>query len=183
MKAVEAYCDRHRVPSRAYVLRTVGVGAGFAWDGGIALVDPLAVDLALFAEVLDGPRLAVLHAADQDLEVLERACGTVPARLFDTQLAAGFIGFSTPSFGSLTERVLGVRLEKGDQLTDWTRRPLTDAQRRYAAGDVAYLLALYEEISRQLGTERANRVGRAREPGDARSRPLGGRPRRRLGGG
>ncbi len=94
-----------------------------AWPGGIALVDPLAVDVAPLAEVLAGPGLAVLHAADQDLEVLERACGRVPSRLFDTQLAAGFIGFSSPSLSSLVERVLGRRLEKGDQLTDWTRRP------------------------------------------------------------
>ncbi|HUY30598.1 MAG TPA: HRDC domain-containing protein [Acidimicrobiales bacterium] len=121
-----------------------------AWPRGIALVDPLAVDVAPFAEVLSGPGLAVLHAADQDLEVLERACGCVPTRLFDTQLAAGFLGMSTPSLSSLVERMLGTRLEKGDQLTDWTRRPLTEAQRRYAAGDVVHLLELRELISARL---------------------------------
>ncbi len=121
-----------------------------SWEGGIALVDPLAVDVAPLRHVLEGPGLGVLHAADQDLEVLERACGAVPSRLFDTQLAAGFIGFSSPSLTALVERVLGHRLHKGDQLADWTRRPLSSAQRDYAAGDVAYLIPLWDELSDRL---------------------------------
>jgi len=68
-----------------------------AWGGGMAVVDPLAVDIAPLARVLRGPAVAVLHAASQDLEVLELACGTVPERLVDTQIAAGFVGRSTPS--------------------------------------------------------------------------------------
>jgi ribonuclease D len=121
-----------------------------SWAAGVTLVDPLAVDLMPFAAILNGPGLAILHAADQDLEVLETACGTVPARMFDTQVAAGFLGFSTPSLVTLAERVLGVRLSKGDRLTDWTMRPLTAAQRAYAASDVAHLLALHDALSRQL---------------------------------
>ena len=72
-----------------------------AWPGGTALVDPLALDITELARLLDGPGLAVLHAAQQDLDVLTHACGTVPARLFDTQLAAGFLGYSTPSLSTL----------------------------------------------------------------------------------
>lgn len=121
-----------------------------SWSDGIALVDPLAVDIAPFAEILAGDGLAILHAADQDLEVLERACGCVPTQLFETQIAAGFLGFSSASLLSLVERILGRKLEKGDQLTDWTRRPLTDTQLRYAAYDVAHLLDLHEEISKRL---------------------------------
>jgi ribonuclease D len=121
-----------------------------AWEGGIALVDPLAIDISPFASVLEGPGLAVLHAAEQDLEVLERACGTVPSRLFDTQVAAGFLGQVSPSLVKLVERILGVRLLKGDQLTDWTRRPLSAGQLAYAAGDVAHLLALRESIGARL---------------------------------
>src|SRR5690606_26609872 len=60
---------------------------------GVALVDALAVDLHPLAEVLEGPGLAVMHAARQDMEVLDRACGTVPSRLVDTQIAAGFLGY------------------------------------------------------------------------------------------
>ncbi len=125
------------------------------WPGKIALVDPLAVDIAPFAKILGGPALAVVHACDQDLEVLQQACGVLPQRIFDTQLAAGFLGLSAPSLGTLAERLLALHLEKGDQLTDWTRRPLAEAQLAYAAGDVAYLLELYEVI-----TERLNRRGR-----------------------
>jgi ribonuclease D len=113
-----------------------------AWPGGVALVDPLAVDLAPFAEVLSGPGTAIMHAANQDLEVLQRACGAVPSKLFDTQLAAGFVGFSTPSLSLLADRVLGVHLPKASRLTDWLQRPLGDAQQTYAAADVLHLAAL-----------------------------------------
>ena len=72
--------------------------------------------------------------------------------MFDTQLAAGFVGFSTPSLSTLAERIMGVKLSKGDRLTDWTQRPLTDAQKSYAASDVIYLLAMRAEIEEQLTT-------------------------------
>jgi ribonuclease D len=121
-----------------------------AWSGGLALIDPLAVDVAPLARVLDGPGVAVLHAADQDLEVLEQACGTIPAQMFDTQVAAGFLGMSTPSLATLLERVLGIRVPKGHRLTDWLARPLDDHQLAYAAGDVEYLLAAYEKELAEL---------------------------------
>lgn len=122
----------------------------FAWADRVALVDPLAVDVRPLREVFESPGTAVVHAADQDLEVIERACGAVPSRLFDTQLCAGFIGFSTPSLVHLVERLLGIRLQKGDQLADWTRRPLPAAQLRYAAGDVVHLLRLRDVITERL---------------------------------
>lgn len=121
-----------------------------AWPGGCALVDPLSVDLAPFAKVLEGPGTAVLHASTQDLEVLLRACGTVPGTLFDTQLAAGFLGFSTPSLSSLVERVLDVHLPKASRLTDWLRRPLSEDQLSYAAADVTHLLELTDVLRREL---------------------------------
>lgn len=121
-----------------------------AVPGRVVLVDPLAVDLAPLAALLRGPGLAVAHAADQDLEVLERACGTIPARLFDTQLAAGFLGYSTPSLATLVERLLGLRLGKGDRISDWTERPLSDAQIAYAAADVAHLLAIHQILVERL---------------------------------
>ena len=121
-----------------------------AWPTGLVLIDPIAVDLAPFRRVLESDVIAVFHAADQDLEVLEYACGTVPRRLFDTQLAAGFVGFSTPSLSTLAERIMRVKLSKGDRLTDWTQRPLTTAQKSYAASDVIYLLAMRAEIEAQL---------------------------------
>jgi ribonuclease D len=117
----------------------------------VALVDPLAVDPEPLGSVLAGPSIMVAHAATQDLEVLARACGVLPTTLFDTQVAAGFLGYGSASLASLAERFLGVRLTKGDRLTDWSRRPLTPSQISYAASDVAYLLALADEISGQLG--------------------------------
>ncbi len=143
-----------------------------AWPGGIALVDPLGVDVAPFAATLGAGAIVVAHAAEQDLEVLDRACGQGPARLFDTQLAAGFLGMSTPSLASLAERELGVRLPKADRLTDWSRRPLSAGQRQYAAADVAHLLELRERICRQLG-ERGRTAWAEEECARMLARPRG----------
>jgi ribonuclease D len=121
-----------------------------AWSGGCAVVDPLSVDVAPLRAVLEGPGTAVLHAAGQDLEVLLRACGTVPSSLFDTQVAAGFLGFSTPSLATLLDRVLGLPLPKGDRLTDWLRRPLTTGQLDYAVADVAWLLPVTDALVAEL---------------------------------
>ncbi len=121
-----------------------------AWNDSLVLVDPLAVDLRPLATVLDGPGLCILHAGTQDLEVLELSCGTVPSRLFDTQIAAGFLGVSTGSLVSLLERFLSTSIPKGDRLTDWLRRPLTDDQLTYAAGDVLHLLELTDVITAEL---------------------------------
>src|SRR5579862_3301314 len=121
-----------------------------AWEGGVALVDPMAVDIAALGPCFQSSPLVVAHAAGQDLEVLDRACGAQPLHLFDTQVAAGFIGFSTPSLATLAERILDVHLPKGDRLTDWKQRPLSPAQLEYAAADVAYLLPLAHLITEQL---------------------------------
>ena len=121
-----------------------------AWPEALVIVDPLQVDIAPLAEILDGPHTAVFHAASQDLEVLELACGVVPHSLFDTQIAAGFVGMSSPSLSELHDRRLGRTLPKGDRLTDWLRRPLTDAQLRYAASDVAELLHLQDLLTAEL---------------------------------
>jgi|TARA_B100001105_G_scaffold96630_1_gene76818 ribonuclease D len=107
-------------------------------------VDPLSLDLAALAGLVQSDLLVVMHAAGQDLEVFDRVCGAVPRKLFDTQLAAGFMGMSSPSLASLHERELGLRLPKGDRLTDWLARPLTRSQMDYAASDVANLLEIHD---------------------------------------
>ena len=124
-----------------------------AWDGpagGVAVVDPLAMDIEPLSEVLAGPGVMVAHAADQDLEVLERACGRGPSRLFDTQVAAGFTGHGSASLAALSKTFLGSDVPKGDRLTDWRRRPLTESQLAYAAADVENLIQLADSISAQL---------------------------------
>jgi ribonuclease D len=118
----------------------------------VALVDPQAVSPEPLAEVLTGPATMVAHAASQDLEVLGRACGVVPTRLFDTQVAAGFAGHGSASLASLVDRYVHVRLAKGDRLTDWSRRPLTPSQLAYAASDVSHLLPLADHIIAQLNS-------------------------------
>ncbi|MEO1063844.1 MAG: HRDC domain-containing protein [Actinomycetota bacterium] len=120
------------------------------WDDQVVLVDPLVVDLLPLRPVLEGAGLCIMHAGQQDLEVLERACGAVPARLFDTQIAAGFVGYSTPSLAKLCDGELGIRLPKADRLTDWLARPLGETQRAYAASDVAHLGALHDRLSAEI---------------------------------
>lgn len=122
-----------------------------AVDSELLLIDPLRVDVGVLARAFDSESLAVLHAAQQDLDVLTHAVGAVPRRLWDTQLGAGFLGYGTPSLMSLLQGELSVTPAKGDRLTDWLRRPLTEAQCQYAASDVAYLLEVFDRITAQLG--------------------------------
>ncbi len=153
-------CDRYAVDTEFHRERTYYPQLALvqlAWDDQLVLVDPLAVNIEPFAKVLEGPGTAVMHAAGQDMEVLELACGSVPTRLFDTQVAAGFVGQGTPSLSALTERELGLRLPKGDRLTDWLRRPLSADQRTYAAADVAHLFELHDRLVAAL--ERDGRLG------------------------
>jgi ribonuclease D len=121
-----------------------------AWADKVALVDPLAVDPRPLAGVFSGRGIAVAHAAEQDIEVLETACGTVPSTVFDTQIVAGFLGMSSPSLSRLVDQVLGISLPKADQLSDWMQRPISGRQITYAAGDVAHLLELRTAITQRL---------------------------------
>jgi ribonuclease D len=146
----------------------------FATAGGqTALVDPLAVDLLALRRLFASDAVAVLHAAQQDLDVLTHSCGAVPARLYDTQLASGFLGYSTPSLVSLLMAELRVTAAKGDRLTDWLRRPLSAEQLAYAAADVDHLLALQDQLDQQLAQlGRSEWVAEACE--ELRQRPVSG---------
>lgn len=121
-----------------------------AWKDQRVLLDPLAVEIGPFGRALVGSATVVMHAASQDLEVLDLRCGVLPERLFDTQLAAGFVGHSLPSLAALHERYLGLHLPKGDRLTDWLRRPLGADQCRYAVSDVDHLLELHQILTDEL---------------------------------
>ena len=137
-----------------------------------ALVDPLAINTQMLGRLFAADSLCIIHAAQQDLEVLQHASGSVPKRIFDTQLSSGFIGMSTPSLASLVQNELKISLPKGDRLTDWLRRPLTADQQKYAASDVDYLFVLHDSIMARL-----NELGRASWAAEAceelRSRPSG----------
>ena len=122
-----------------------------AWPGDLVLIDPIAVDPAPLAEVFRSTDVeAVLHACSQDLEVLELVAGAAPSRIFDTQIAAAFVGMRTPSLASLHDQLLGLKLPKANRLTDWLRRPLEPEQQAYAASDVAHLLEIQDLLIDQL---------------------------------
>jgi len=118
-----------------------------------ACIDPLAIeDLSPLRQLLFDERITkVFHAGRQDLEILYLLWGDLPSPVFDTQLAAALFGLGDQvGYGALVEQLLKKRLAKGHARTDWSRRPLDDAQVRYAFDDVIYLGRLYEELSSRL---------------------------------
>jgi len=120
-----------------------------AIDRRVWLIDPLRVDLSPIAAWFDEVEL-VFHAADQDLEIIERAVGARPRRIFDTQVAGGFLGAGHASLGALLDRYLGVSISKAERTSDWLRRPLEPGQLAYAANDVRYLAALADRLLEEL---------------------------------
>jgi ribonuclease D len=144
-----------------------------AWPGNLVLIDPLALDIGALRPLFESDVVAVFHAAQQDLDVLTHAVGAVPNRFFDTQIAGGFVGYGTPSLVSILNGEIGVNPPKGDRLTDWLRRPLTEAQRDYAALDVAYLLEIQDKLTAQL--EELGRLDWVTEAcEELRARPVSG---------
>jgi ribonuclease D len=130
----------------------------------IYLIDPLnELDLRPVADLVGNEKVEkVLHAGRQDLELFFEAYGITPRSIFDVQVAAGFAGFGASlPYGVLVKSVLGTAVVKGEAYTDWCRRPLTDAQMRYAANDVRYLLSAAEDLKGRL--ESLGRLGWARE--------------------
>lgn len=125
-----------------------------------AAIDPLLIDdLEPLRELLaDTSKTKVFHACDQDLEVIWDCFGLVPRPLFDTQLAAAFLGHRMQmGYGALVQEYDGVRLAKADGLTDWSKRPLDAEQLRYAEDDVLYLPSIYERMMDEL--VRKDRLG------------------------
>lgn len=119
----------------------------------IAAVDPILIeDLSPLAALFEDPSVTkVFHACGQDLEVLLDGMGVVCAPVFDTQLAAAFLGLRQQvSYASLVESYCGVRLAKAESLTDWSRRPLDPEQLTYAEDDVRYLPGIYERMMAEL---------------------------------
>lgn len=142
------------------------------------LIDPLLIsDWTPFAELLRDPAVVkVLHACSEDLEVFMRLTGSLPAPLFDTQLAAGYLnlGFSM-GYSRLVQAVLEIELPKGETRSDWLQRPLSVTQVSYAAEDVVHLAEVYTRLKAQLpadkytwvledGAELVSNLGREVDP-------------------
>lgn len=127
-----------------------------ATDDVVAIIDPLAIDtLEPLGPLLLDPKVTkVIHAGQQDMEIFHRLYGEPPNPVFDTQVAATLAGFPAQvGYGGLISELLGIRLEKGEQFTDWARRPLTDAQVSYAMDDVIYMPAAYRKLLERLQAE------------------------------
>jgi ribonuclease D len=119
----------------------------------IACIDPLALeDLTPLLDVIyDEGIMKVLHAARQDMEIFFHLRNALPAPVFDTQIAALLLGYPDQiGYGNLVKETLGIELDKLHSRTDWSRRPLSDEQIRYAAEDVFYLAQVYRHLVEKL---------------------------------
>ncbi len=127
--------------------------AQIAVGGEIWLIDPLAgAPLQPIADLIADPAVEkLMHAPSADLIAFGLHFGSVPANVFDTQIAAGFIGLTaSSSLDRLLDAVLKVRLNHNETFSDWSRRPLTDTQKLYAADDVRHLADLVATLRRDL---------------------------------
>jgi len=118
------------------------------------LVDPLAEGLSLeplYDLFRDESVVKVFHAARQDLEIFFVEADVFPTPLFDTQVAAMVCGFGDQvGYETLVRKIVRAPLDKSSRFTDWSRRPLTDAQNQYAIGDVTHLRVIYEWLAAEL---------------------------------
>lgn len=117
------------------------------------LIDPLAVDdFTTLIDVMTSSKVQkVLHSCSEDLDVFYTLFQCVPVNLLDTQVAAAFCGHGfSMGYSNLVQAVLSVDLPKGETRSNWLQRPLTDAQRLYAALDVEHLYELAVILNRQL---------------------------------
>jgi ribonuclease D len=119
-----------------------------------AAIDTLVpgIDLAPLFDLLAEPRtLKVFHAARQDIEIFVNLTGAVPAPVFDTQIAAMVCGFGDAvSYETLVAKLASAPLDKSSRFTDWSHRPLTERQIRYALDDVVHLRTVYDRLQRKL---------------------------------
>ncbi|HXE28440.1 MAG TPA: ribonuclease D [Stellaceae bacterium] len=117
-------------------------------------IDPMAegIDLApLFALMANPEVLKVFHAARQDIEIFVNLTGKVPAPIFDSQVAAMVCGFGeAASYETLASKLGGAHIDKSARFTDWSHRPLSERQLRYALADVGPLRIVYEKLAARL---------------------------------
>jgi len=133
-----------------------------ATNDDIYCVDPLASDdMRSFWECVTD-RTWVVHSARQDIEVVYQTAQLMPKCIFDTQIAAGLLGYAPQlGYANLANELFGVEIAKSHTRADWSKRPLTDALLQYAAEDVEYLLPAYSALAESL--DRQDRLAWAEE--------------------
>jgi len=122
-------------------------------ENGYYLIDTLKVkDISKVLDLFtDSSILKITHAGENDYRIFFQQFGIVPLNVFDTQIAAGFIGYKYPtSFQKLVDKELGFFVPKGYTVSDWQARPFTSKQIKYALNDVIHLYDLYEKINAKL---------------------------------
>ncbi|WP_194095682.1 ribonuclease D [Marivivens aquimaris] len=155
--------DTEFLRERTYYSKLCLVQMAYRDDAGedAVIIDPLVDGLSLepMYELFRNPTVTkVFHAARQDLEIFFVNAGLIPAPLFDTQVAAMVCGYGEQvGYETLVRKIAKADLDKSSRFTDWSRRPLTDAQLKYAVADVTHLRDIYESLS-----ERLKKSGRAR---------------------
>jgi ribonuclease D len=156
-----------------------------------AAIDALApgIDLGPLLAVMEDDRtLKVFHAARQDVEIFFNLSGAVPSPLFDTQIAAMVCGFGdAASYETLVARLARTSLDKSSRFTDWSHRPLTERQIRYALADVVHLRTVHEKLQQMLaangrGSWFAEEMAALRNPDTYRAEPAEAWRRFRLRG-
>ncbi|MEM9971239.1 MAG: ribonuclease D [Pseudomonadota bacterium] len=153
--------DTEFLRERTYYSKLCLVQLAYPGEGSenAALIDPLAKGISLeplYALFRDESVVKVFHAARQDLEIFYIDAGLIPAPLFDTQVAAMVAGFGEQvGYETLVRKIAKAPLDKSSRFTDWSRRPLTDAQKTYALADVTHLRVIYEHLKAEL--ERSGR--------------------------
>ena len=124
------------------------------YDGErVSLIDPLAItDFSPFIALLSNPKvLKILHSCSEDLLVFLQEFDQLPHPMIDTQIMARFLGLGTSAgLAKLAQQYLNIEIDKGATRTNWIKRPLSDIQLQYAAGDVWYLLPLYHILEKEL---------------------------------
>ena len=124
------------------------------YDGErVSLIDPLAItDFSPFVALLSNPKvLKILHSCSEDLLVFLQKFDQLPRPMIDTQIMARFLGLGTSAgLAKLAQQYLNIEIDKAATRTNWIKRPLSDIQLQYAAGDVWYLLPLYHILEKEL---------------------------------
>jgi ribonuclease D len=124
-----------------------------ASEHGYYLIDPLIItDLSPFLDLMQDEKIMkITHAGENDYRLLYQDYKCIPKNVFDTQVAAGFLGHGYPvSYSKLVERELNVRLDKGYAVADWEARPFSKKQLVYAINDVVHLYGAFSNLKKDL---------------------------------